>query len=385
MNNSTSWFIVFCGFFCMFSLALLDNIRGPFLADIMRDLSLSDLKGSFLYIASSALAFVSARYVITLRDKFGLLGMARIGLFVLAAGFASISFSSSFFSMIFFAGLFGLGLGIINVGLNFFVLEGASHSHRRQLFSALHSIYAASSLLGPMIASELFRRGYSWQKGFVVASALVLIAFVFTFFGKEKHRHHIKEEELPDPARIRPQGDDTVAGWVFGVIINFYVMAEIMVSSRLALILRREYNYEPAAASDWLAIFFVSMLVGRLIFSIFSFKRFTNYGILLWALSSTWILVIVGLYVNPLALAFTGFTMGPIFAIGMDLVANKFPHTNRVVITNMLMWGSLMIVSMHFIFGFVSDWLGLRAAMTLAPVTISVAIVLLLVFKRRLA
>ena len=157
-------------------------------------------------------------------------------------------------------------------------------------------------------------------------------------------------------------------GKVFRLAMAFslYVVSEILVSSRLSLFLRRDYNYDLAEASRALFVFFVFLLAGRLVSSFIHWGNSLRQA-LLWSLLSTGIILSLGLMVNPWFLVLAGLTMAPFYPLAISFMSEVFPGHVQSVIGWAMSLQSLCVVSMHVGVGRFSDSFGLAAALWLGP------------------
>ena len=83
----TYWPIIISAYLTLFALGLLDNARGPYFPDIIRDLNLNDTQASLFFATVSTVAFFSGRVVPQLVNKLGLMNVIRIGVVLMGAGF----------------------------------------------------------------------------------------------------------------------------------------------------------------------------------------------------------------------------------------------------------------------------------------------------------
>lgn len=354
MKERTNWPLIGVSYFTLFVLGLLDNARGPYFPDITADLRLSDTQASLFFAVASTVAYFSGRVVPELSRRMGLMNTVRLGQILMAIGFASISLAQGLTTLILTCALFGYGFGIINVAQNLLVIDGAQGKWRRQLFSGLHGMYAFSSLIAPLVIAQLFRMNHGWREVYLGFASVVSISFVSSFFAKTQHRQPAEQQLLRNP--------DRNAYWLVGSMLSLYIVAELLISTRLSLYVRRAHGFTPDEAASLLALFFLMLLVGRLVFLFIPFKA-TNVKIIELSLISSIFMLALGLSFHPLLIAFCGLTMAPVFAISLDLLTEQYPTFSADAIASCLALSCLYIVSMHFLMGLLTDWLGIRAAM----------------------
>lgn len=358
----------------LFSLGLLDNVRGPYFADIISDLNLSNTQGSLFFAVVSGMAFVAAQVVPFMASRFSLLNVIRMALVTMGVGFYFIAYAHSLSVLLLFCVIFGLGFGVLNVAQNLLILEGSSLYLRRRLFSGLHGMYAFSSLIAPLIAAQLFQLQINWRVAFMGFASIVIVSLIVSFFARSEKSILRPHAPVRNLQRVKFKSYSSIGG-----VLSLYVLAELVLSTRLSLYVRQTYMYSPAQAANLLALFFLFLLVGRFIFLFIPFKS-SNLVIIERCLVCTFVAYILGLWVHPWLFALAGFTMAPIFGLSIDLVAEMFPEHSSQAVSNVIGLSCIYIVSMHIVMGLLSDWIGITQAMSIGLVFIFSAWLLL---KRR--
>jgi len=373
--KNINWPLIVSAYLTLFALGLLDNARGPFFPDITAALKISDTQASFFFVTVSLTAFFSGRVVPTLVNRFGLMNVIRAGLVLMGLGFVAVSRASDFISMIVTCFIFGYGFGLLNVAQNLMIIRGASDvGWRRRLLSGLHGMYAFSSILAPLGAAYFFNNQISWRWAFVFFAAFSLISLASTFFvknlrsvtGDEQHKRH------PTPKVY----------WLVASQLSFYILAEILLTTRLSLYVRRTFDYQPEDAAMMLSVFFVLLLFGRLVFLFLPIRAATPF-VIKWSLVLSFVFNVLGLALNPWLLVICGLTMAPVFALSLDYLAEIFPSYSADAIASCLAISCIYIVSMHFGMGLLTDKIGIQNAMWAGPVFTLVSFVLLVIIGNR--
>jgi FHS family glucose/mannose:H+ symporter-like MFS transporter len=379
----TSWPLILLAYLSLFSLGLLDNARSPYFADILTDLQLSNTEGSLFFATVSSMAFFTAWAVPRLVEKFSLIMVVRFALLSMGIGFALVSRAQSLLSLIFMSVIFGLGFGILNVAQNLLILEGASSHMRRRLFSGLHGMYAFSSWLAPLIAAQLFRLQVSWREAFLGYSSVVVLALLSSFWASSKSGSDAQSKansESLAPSSSKKKLKLNSYGLI-GSIISFYVVAELIIATRLPLYMRTVYEYTPEQAANLLAGFFLLLLIGRFLFLFIPFRS-SNLKIIEISLWLTLFSFLMGLLVHPWLFVLAGLTMAPVFGLSIDTVAEMFPEFSTQAVSSVIGLTCVYIVSMHILIGMLTDWLGIAIAMYSGVFCVVIAIGLLQLLRR---
>jgi MFS transporter, FHS family, glucose/mannose:H+ symporter len=352
-------YVIFA-YLSLFTLGLLDNARGPYFPDIASALSLGDSSASFLFVTTSFVSFLMGRWVPLFLNRMSVLNLMRIGHLSMAIGMFSLSWITSFFTMILSAAVFGIGFGIVNVAQNILILDGATPAAKRQLLSGLHSFYALASLFAPLLISMMVGEGIDWRRGLLFFSAVPLLALLYSLFCENQpHTSGVESAALPEKFK-----KDVLA---FALGLGLYVAAEVLVCTRMVLFLNREYGFETQASALYLTLFFVLMLVGRATFTFVKFKNVSNRDIIRYSLILSTIFYGLGMS-SPWFLVLTGLFMGPIFGVSIDYSSQIFSYATSRALSRVLSLQALIVVSMHFFIGFITEQFGIKNAMLLGLV-----------------
>ncbi len=353
------WPLILISYASLFVFGISDNIRGPLFPEILQEFNISDSMGSLMFALSSLSGFVASHFARNLLRRFdrrSILQWACVGLTITMIGLAS---APNFYVFLFFSILFGLNSGIIGLVPNVLVPLGSSPEKKQQLLSGLHAMYGIASLIAPMLVAGISFLSGNWRHTFAL-TALAPLTLFFYSLHKSHHPHHqkpnlSKEEHKENRKKnFRPQ--------VFlAFMVSFAVAAEVMISSRLALYMRRVWFYDLELSSLYVTYFFICLLCGRLLFTGVKFNRSIRFQ-LSGCLVITAILIILGLMVHPLFLAAAGFSIAPFYPLAIALISSEFPHDLDTAVSYMMATDSMMLALMHLLVGKLSDSFGIHQA-----------------------
>ncbi|MEN0057534.1 MAG: MFS transporter [Bdellovibrio sp.] len=340
----------------------------------MRQFSVTDAQGSLMFALSNISGFIASyacRYLLRHYDRLTLLRAGAIGLTLSLWGLSSALW---FWLFLFFSFGFGLSLGILGLIPNILVPLGSSSERKQRLLSGLHMMYGLSSLLAPLLAAAVEHLTGSWRWTFAVAS-LAPISLLLYSFHSSHHSLHTKSQISDEDRRahrqrnLRPQ-------LYLAVMLSFAVAAEIMVSSRLALYMQREWNFPMEKASLYVTYFFVAMMLGRMLFALIHFKHSARFH-LSGSLITTAVLLLLGLYGHPLFLALTGFTIAPFYPLAISWISSEFPQDLDSAVSYMMTTDSLMLIVMHVVIGKLTDFFGIHNALLMGLFFLSASFALI--------
>ena len=354
------WPLILISYASLFVFGISDNIRGPLFSEILREFDLSDSTGSLMFALSSLSGFIASHFARKLLRTFDRRSILQGSCLAMTFTMIGLALAPNFYVFLFFSVLFGLSSGIIGLIPNVLVPLGSSPDKKQQLISGLHAMYGVASLLAPMLVATLSFFTGNWRYTFAFTALAPFSLFIYSLH-KTHRPHHSKpkisdeEHKATSKLNFRPQ--------VFlAFMVSFTVAAEIMLSSRLALYMRRVWNYDLETSSLYVTYFFISLLMGRLLFTGIKFNRSIRFQ-LSGCLILTAIMIILGLYIHPLFLVLAGFTIAPFYPLSISFISSEFPQDLDTAVSYMMATDSMMLAMMHILIGRLSDFYGIHHAM----------------------
>lgn len=371
--------MIVLAYLALLSLGFLDNVRGAVFESLTQELHLSDQMAALFFAIPSSFAFLSGLWVANIIHRTGPIYLIRLGLLVMTLAYALFSLHQPYLWLLVQSAVFGFGFGILSVAQNVTIGMAASPDSRRQLFSGLHAMYGLSSLLAPVVAQWGFALGWSWRSIFLIATALPVVVLVVGFLIRQKSSlaPTTAQEKLAVPPQVRRQG------FIFALSMSLYLIAEISVSSRLVVFVRRELQLTETEAPIYLTVFFASLFVSRVLFGFISFRKISSLQLMQMSLLGSAALSALGLALNPWFLALTGFTFGPFFPMALDYVSHRFGTYAPPIISQCVAFASMTTVVMHFGVGYLSDLFGIKIALWSGPIALLMVSLLFILEARR--
>jgi FHS family glucose/mannose:H+ symporter-like MFS transporter len=373
--KNTIWPYIIISYASLFVFGLTDNIRGPLFPEILKDFKVSDSAGSLIFALGSISGFIASRFAKFLLHRFNRKLILRYSCLGLCLSILSLSMIHHYLLFLFFSVIFGLFSGIIGLIPNVLVPLGSSPEKKQQLLSGLHAMYGVASLIAPLFVALISSYGGNWRIIYA-SSALIPFGLFFYSYHASHSKHHQKpkysKEEIKEKSKINFKAQ---LGLAF--ILSFTVAAEVLISSRLALYMRREMNFNLEDSSFYVTYFFISLLAGRLLFTFIKFKQPLHYQ--LFAIQLLTILsIFLGLNVHPFFLVLSGFFVAPFYPLMIALISSEFTNDLDSAVSIMMATDSTMLALMHIIVGKLSDQFGIHLAMNSAIVFLSLSFFALL-------
>ncbi len=379
--KQSHWALVFA-FASLFTLGLADNIRGTLFPEILNQFKVSNTLGSWLFATSSGAAFVAGVVSPAYLKRYTISSLLFVGVFLLGIGLAVMGFSENFNWMLAGSMFLGTGIGFMGVAQNLLVAEGVEARLRSRALSGLHGMYGLASFIAPMLAASTTKAFGHWSAAFYVVSAVsVLFLFVQYFVvPNPKFVVHVPVSlaDNEDQKRISKRALAMVC-----CFFAFYVVAEILVSTRLALYMRTYFSMDLSQSAQYVTLFFLFMLIGRVLFAFihlpFSLKAQLN-GFLIGSV----ILVIVGLKLHPFFLTLSGLTMAPYYPLCVSYISEISKELSRTFLSFAISFQSLAVVAMHLGVGYMTDEFGLAFAFGVGILALVISILCLSFHPKKL-
>lgn len=323
---------------------------------------------------SGLVASYACRYLLRRFDRLAVLQSGTLGLTLSLWGLA---FSTHFSVFLIFSFFFGLSLGVVGLIPNILVPMGSSPHRKQQMLSGLHTMYGLASLLAPLLAAAVEYFSGSWRWTFATSSLAPLGLLAYSFHSSHQSLHTkasytAETHKANKKKNLKPQ-------LFLALMLSFAVAAEIMISSRLALYMQRTFNYDMESSSLYVSYFFVCMMLGRFLFTVVHFKKSPQF-LLSISLITTMILGLLGLFVHPLFLAGTGFTIAPFYPLSITWISTEFPEDLDSAVSYLMTTDSIMLIAMHVAIGKLTDLYNIHHALTVGLGFVALSFVMVVSF-----
>lgn len=366
-------YLLWVSFFSLFILGFGDTIRGPLFPEIINTFHLSDSLAAWYFALSSFMSFVGSYIVRRVKSVSQLLYVLYVGVLCIFVSFVIQHVATTYSLVLFGVVFFGLSVGFLGVAQNNLVIIGTTPKNRSRMLSYLHSMYGLASLVAPLFVAWLATQ--KWQQ------ILMNFAWIPLVFGIGCLLYHSRQREnISHFSQFQDTEHSRVENWrelKISVVISLYVLAEIMMGTRIAQYMRRYYEYDLASSSFFVTVFFIFVLIGRVGVS-FVPHHYNLKKQLLFSLVSSAVLITVGLFVHPYVLLLVGFSMAPFYPLSMSYISQLFPKKTTTIVSTTLIIQGFSIVLMHLGIGRLSDSVGLQWALLLGPLCLLTSFVVLL-------
>jgi len=362
---------IFIAYSALFILGIIDNSRGPIYPEILQLFLITKSQGSLIFSLASLSGFIISLFSRKWIPFFGVMGATRISLLLdaiscLLMGTVSVN-HFGYYQFLVAAIILGLAMGIKGITLNVMINQSSPARLRRQLYAGLHSMYGIASLSAPLIFGYIFKNNISWKDYFLYLSLLPIFILILSLKEKTKKRNEYTEKDN------HTQFNKAV--W-YALAFTLYVSSEILISSRLVVYLTESHEISKADASYLLSGFFTFLLIGRLFFT-FMKVNINSYNLMRLSLILSILINLLGLSHYPKILILNGLTMSFFFPTGMDFLSTRFSKASDSIISIVMISVGGGLVVTHYLFGLLSDSIGVASSMWLTPIMLTISLYLL--------
>ncbi|MEX1308507.1 MAG: MFS transporter [Eubacteriales bacterium] len=259
------------------SLGLPDSILGVAWPAVRADWGMPlDAAGLivFITICGTVISSFSSGYFI---KKFGTGKLTTISCFMTGLALLGYSFAPSYIWLLLLGLPLGLGAGAVDTGLNSYVALHYKSHH----MNWLHSFWGVGSTLGPIIIGSTLSAGLSWRIGYrtisLIQLGLALILLVtLPVWKKHKALVTIKDPVIDESETKHKLFDKTVIqtkGLIFALgTFLFYCAVEISVGLWGSSYLVQAKGIAVDTAAYWVALYYASIMTGRIVSGFITFK-----------------------------------------------------------------------------------------------------------------
>lgn len=344
-------------------LGLSDNMRGPLYPEILTEFQLSDAMGSWFFSLSSIVGFFAGLTTSRWIRRIGTIHTLQLAILICGFSQFAISHAESYSQVMMAAVFFGWSMATMGVVQNFLVVTESPEHLRNRILSGLHSMYGLASLLAPLLVHFLATQTLDkavWRQSFLLGSSCSLAILILSF-GLKKKTSDVKNIETKETTQ-----SSLGKRLYFGFAVSGYVLAEVLVASRIAQYVRSQFQYDLSHSSLFTAGFFVCLLAGRLLFS-FWVPKVALETQLRTSLALTILSLLAGLWISPYFLALAGFFMGPFYPLTMVEAGRLFRGHVDQALSICVGLSAMYVVLMQMSFGWLNDQYGISTGFYLAP------------------
>ena len=259
-SSSHLWLLTVGGFYAFFVFGFVDNLKGPTLPALLRDLNFSYGQGGTILFGAYLGFMVATLLMGVLTDAIGNKAVLALAGAFLTIGLTAFSLVSQFWLLALALFVVGLGLGSIEVGGNALIVNLHSHARGRYL-NLLAVFHGVGSFVVPLYAALLLSSDFTWRQ--VYQFSILLAAGLALFFVLVKYPHQAPAAgEGLNLRTLFASGFTRRMTWYY-VLVTVYVAAEIGIAAWIVEFLQQVKGFSISTSSLYLSLFFAAIMVGR--------------------------------------------------------------------------------------------------------------------------
>jgi FHS family glucose/mannose:H+ symporter-like MFS transporter len=207
-----------------------------------------------------------------------------------------------------------------------------------------HVFLALGALTSPLIASNLIARGFGWRIIFYIIIFLVLVSSIL-YIVFEKRKKQVSPESIQKPSfkKIFKYRNKNIFLVLSLVILVFYFIQETIIFTWYPTFLRLGRSFDVYSAGYVISVFWVGIMVGRLIISVLSYKVRADhilFGLCILSLISLSIAIFSNLEIlNYIGIGLAGLGFSGFVPLMIASSSSIFENQKDMVLTILLSIG----------------------------------------------
>ncbi len=359
-------------FFCY---ALSATLTGPLIPKIMAQYGISLSQSgliSLLIGAGGALGIFTGGLI---ADRFKKPVLIHVSMYMYSASMLAMYFAASYIWLLAMFFFMGFSSRILDTTGNGYISD--IHEHRRSLYmSLMHASYALGAVAGPVLTSTVLTDGHAWQDVFLVMGLLCAAASGFYTVIQ------LLIKNVPLPAM--PTAPSKKFFWIKDR--QFYILCVMAfvycgftstLAAWMPTFMQKELSADTMLSGLPISLLWVGILCGRLVYPLltsrFGAKRFFLVGSLITSIVYVLSIIINSPQFYVASFFVPGFLLGSIVPFSIVLGCGWHRAHSGAVSSYILMSGTLGFLIIPWLFGYVSDVIGLYgmiASCALMPVAL---------------
>jgi len=350
-----NWSVILLTYINLFTYGLLDNTRSALLPELMQYFSLNHSQIGLFFTIGSGLGLIVNLFAFWWLKKFStivpmrvsLLGSSLCALFLFLAG-AHVNTIFFFISFL----CIGLSAPLSSICMNILVKGHSLEKNRAKIYAGLHSCYGLASFLAPLVIGIYT----DWKYIYLCISLVFLGAFIYSFKFK------ISQFAMARVAHLKSFPDR----YKWALVVGLYIPTEILLASRLTVILQEKYLYSKIASEQYLGYFFLLLFLGRFIFSQFTPHKNLERQLFLSVICA--LLFFLGaIFIHPIFFCLVGGALSFFYPMFMSRMSFKVGDHFEALSNFCIMATTISMTFFHFTLGEMFQAWGIGVSLYLFP------------------
>lgn len=317
----------------------------------------------FLYFVQFGSFLVAVMGGGWISDTRGKLPVVAVGCVLMVLGAVLFAFAQTIAILFIAMLLFGSGGGFAEGVATAIVADLYKGNKRTAMLNLSHVVFALGAISAPIGVARLFQLGIDWQVAYVGAAVLCALSTVIAVVaaGQRRERPTARSED-----NWRGLIRDPLILWL-SLGLFLYVGAELGQGTWLAAYFERDIGSSPALAALTVAFFWAGISGGRATAAWLS--KYASDIVIIWgalamgAICQAALLLMRDTVPGIVLVTALGFCHGPVWPTVLSIAAAAHPRQSGAVFGIVIAAGALGAVVFPAVIGAAADVTGLRSAL----------------------
>ena len=259
MDKRTVKLMTLANFICFIIYGFVDNLKGSTLSSILLDQNFGHTSGGSLILWSNLGSVLAVIIISFIFGAGGRKSTLVIGLSVIVGSMIFFGLATGKFFM--FAGMTFIGgsAGIINLSSQS-IIASIHANNRGKFLNLLTFFYGVGAMSAPLFASAILLTDSRWRYVYLIASAPVFLVLIYLMIIPYKD-----ERQSSNRINITHAKELSSSVFTYFFVMFFYSALEAGIATWLVEYLSKVKAFSSNNARLYLSIFFIAIMIGRLI------------------------------------------------------------------------------------------------------------------------
>ncbi len=167
--QSPAWIGIAIAFYAFITIGIAESGLGVVLPSILATFHLTPATVTFLFVSQLTGYVIAAFSSSLISSRLGLAPMLLFAAITMTIALTIYGLAPSWFIMVAVGTLLGLGIGLIDAGINTYMVDDQQDA---KWMGLLHAFYGIGALSGPAIVTTLLMVGLSWRQIYLVIASI---------------------------------------------------------------------------------------------------------------------------------------------------------------------------------------------------------------------